>query len=130
GSQSPRQLMIAIARSRTPNADHSYCPLSVGDEPARPMTTVLRQLTVAAMATPTRSLLRHTPPPVYPAIDPISWSRSRRRSRSPAARKSPSLEPAAPVCHTGPRFPPSRLIRRLPSERAAPPSDGQVSDNP
>jgi hypothetical protein len=34
------------------------------------------------------------------------------------------------LCHAGSRFPPSRLIRRLPSERAAPPSDGQASDNP
>jgi len=39
---------------------------------------------------------------------------------------------SAPHCsaHPGPRFPPSRLIRRLPTERAALPSDGQASDNP
>jgi len=53
------------------------------------MTTVVRQLTVAAMATATRLPLRHAPPPLYPAIDPISRSRSRRRSRLPAALKSP-----------------------------------------
>ena len=36
----------------------------------------------------------------------------------------------APLHHAGPRFPPSRLIRRLPSERAALSGDGQASDNP
>jgi hypothetical protein len=40
--------------------------------------------------------------------------------------------PSAPhrCTRAGPRFPPSRLIRRLPSERAALPVDGQASDNP
>src|SRR6516165_7629257 len=96
GSQSGRQLMIAIARSRTSNADYSYCPSSVGGEPARPMTTVVRQLTVAAMAAATRLPLRHAPPPLYPATHPISRSRSRRRSPLPASLKSPYLHRATP----------------------------------
>jgi hypothetical protein len=92
-----------------------------------PMTTVRHQLTVAAMATATRSSLRHAPPPLYPAIDPICRypaidpicrSRSPRRSRLP--RLSNPHSSSAPLrCATPARgFLPRGLSNACP--RSAP----------
>jgi hypothetical protein len=82
--------MNAVARSRPSNAAHNYRSSSIGGEPARPMTTVMRRLTAAAMAIATRSSLHHAPPPLYPAADPIWQSQRPRRSRSPTPLKSHS----------------------------------------
>src|SRR5262249_31236311 len=114
GSQSGRQLMIAIARSRTSNADYSYCPSSVGGEPARPMTTVVRQLTVAAMATATRLPLRHAPPPLYPAIDPSRGHDPDVAADCPRLSNPHSSIAPRRSAHAGPQFPPSRLFGPLP----------------
>jgi hypothetical protein len=83
-----RQLMIAIARSGTSNGDHSYYPSSVGGEP-RPMTTVVRQLTVAAIATVTRSPCRHTPLPLFPVSTPSGRLDPDVAADCTAALKSP-----------------------------------------
>src|SRR5215831_17049652 len=112
GSQSGRQLMIAIARSRTSNADYSYCPSSVGGEPARPMTTVVRQLTAAAMATATYRF-------ATPRHHFIPQSTPSRGHDPDVAADCPRLSnlhsSIAPRRSThGPRFPPLRLFGRLP----------------
>ena len=57
-----RQLMIAIARSRCPNADHNSCLSSTECEPARPKTTAMRQLIPSMMAIATGSTPRHAAP--------------------------------------------------------------------
>ena len=119
GSKSDRQLMTAIARSPRSNAVQSYRSSSIGSGPARPMTAVVRQLTATAMAIATHSSPRQVPPPLHPAVGPIWRSPRPPRSRLPAALKSHSSSAPRRCAHAGPRFPPSRLIRRLPSEPAA-----------
>ena len=94
------------------------CRLSpIRREPIRPVSRAERQLTAAAMTISTRSWPRQATPPRYPAADPIR--RSRRSPRSPllVAVKSHGFLARYRRSHDGPRFPPLRLIRRLPSER-------------
>src|SRR6516164_8161147 len=114
GSQSGRQLMIAIARSRTSNADYSYCPSSVGGEPARPMTTVVRQLTVAAMATATRLPLRHARRHFIPLSTPSRGHDPDVAADCPRLSNPHSSIAPRRSTHADPRFPPSRLFGRLP----------------
>ena len=68
---------------------HTYRSSSIGSGPARPMTAVVRQLTAAAMAVATHSSPCQVPPPLHPAVDPTWRSPRPRRSRLPAALKSP-----------------------------------------
>jgi hypothetical protein len=64
----------------------------------RPMTTVRRRLTVAAMATTTRSSLRRAPPPLYPAIEAICRSPSHVAAGCPRlSNPHSSSAPLVPV---------------------------------
>jgi hypothetical protein len=54
--------MIAIARSRCPNADRSCRLSSTGCEPARPKASALRQFVPSMMTIATGSTLRHAAP--------------------------------------------------------------------
>jgi len=113
-SNPDRQLMIAIARSRRPNADHSCRLCSIGCELIRPKTRAVHQIT-SPMAIATGSTHRHSPPL---QSHPAASHRPSRHAR--ISLLSVALKSIIPARHrhtnAGPRFPPLRLIRRLPSE--------------
>jgi hypothetical protein len=87
-SNPDRQLMIAIARSRRPNADHSCRLCSIGCELIRPKTRAVHQIT-PPMAIATGSTHRHAPPL---QSHPAAFHRPSRHARIsplPVALKSP-----------------------------------------
>ena len=115
--------MMTIARSRLFNAANSCRSSSIGGELARPMIAGVRQLTAAAMAIANHSSPRQVPLPLHPAADPIWRSNAHLAADCPQLSNPHSSSAPHRCAHAGPRFPPSRLIRRLPTECAALPSD-------
>src|SRR5260370_9914674 len=121
GSDRGRQLMTASRRSPRLNAAHRRRSPSSGEERAH---------TIGQIALPDR-VLRH---PHQPRNDGLAALRYRnlttrilpdgRTARTPSGQ-APILNPhrlatgAAPTYHAGPRFPPPRLLGRLPPEHVA-----------
>jgi len=103
GSQSGRQLMIAIARSRTSNADYSYCTSSVG---ASSQSRQWQPQLAYRFATPRHHFIpQPTPSRGHDPDVAADCPRLSNPHSSIAPRRS---------THAGPRFPPSRLFGRLP----------------
>ena len=87
-SNPDRQIMIAIARSRRPNADHSCRLCSIGCELIRPKTRAVHQIT-SPMAIATGSTHRHAPLLQSHLAASHQPSRHARISSLPVALKSP-----------------------------------------